>query len=64
MILEWWILPILIVIVGYVVSYVYYKINYSPSGYFGDFITPFVSLVLFFIFVAIAVGIVIGKFLN
>lgn len=62
--LHWWALPVVIVVIGYLVAQVYFSRNYQPGGYFGDFVTPVIALGLFLVFAAIALGIVVGKFLS
>lgn len=59
--LGWWAIPLALLIVGWVLAQVYHYKNYSPGGYFGDFVTPFIGLVIFGLFAMVALGIAIGK---
>jgi len=60
----WWGIPLLIVIVGWLISNWYFGKNYSPGGYFGDMFTPMVSAAIFILSLILAIGILIGKWIG
>lgn len=59
----WWVIPLILLLVGWLLAWWYHSKNYSPGGYFGDFVTPAVSLGIFCAFALLAIGIAIGKWI-
>ena len=62
--LHWWMIPLAITILGILIAKSFFDRNYQPSGYFGDWMTPLVSALIFFIFLSISIGIVVGRYLR
>lgn len=61
--LYWWAIPLAVALTGWAIAGIYYRKNYSPSGYFGDFVTPFIAAVIFGLSLLLAIGICIGRWL-
>lgn len=57
----WWVVPLVLLVAGWISAQVYFRRNYEPDCYCGDFITLFVSMGIFGLFALFAVGICIGR---
>lgn len=61
--LHWWMIPVLLIIIGHVAGQAYINKKYKSGGYFPDVVTPLVGGVIFLLFIFLSVGICIGRWL-